>query len=289
MHSNENNSRITAEQQMIIDRLRCERLSSNQENMRLVEDFYNKRNDSIAQTLRNEAYAEDEANTIAYYVVKDEEGNLLFYFSLKCGLLYDEFIEGERLTMLKKFYKIVAARQKDANLSDDDRKELDLVLELLRSKKGVKRQQVANVLHKNADNIDIDELFPLGQHNVGKTYSGVELMHFCANEQYHDEWKLKDVKPLGAVVFWMFVVPRVIDIMKIVGCEYLFLFAADTTDDEYLVNYYREYLGFNDKLEHQVAMPLYDLTCKFMCQKTIDLAERREKFFDNFNPDADAI
>lgn len=281
--------RITTEQQRIIDSLRCERLSSNQENMSLVEEFYNKRNDSIAQTLRDEAYAEDEANTIAYYVVKDEDGNILFYFSLKCGLLYDEFIEGERLKMLSKFYDLVISRQKDISLSAEDRKELEQILELLRSKKGVKREQVADVLHKNANDIDINTPFRTGQHNVGKTYSGVELMHFCANDQYHDDWHLKDAKPLGAVVFWQFVVPQVINIMKLVGCEYLFLFAADLTDDEYLVNYYREYLGFTDQSEHQVAMPIYDLTCKFMYQKTIDLVERRQSFFEYFNPDENAI
>lgn len=77
--------------------------------------------------------------------------------------------------------------------------------------------------------------------------------------------------------------------MNLAGCEYLFLFAADLTDDMNLVNYYREYLGFTDKSEHQVAMPLYDLTCKFMYQKTVDLVERRAKFFETFNPDTDAI
>jgi len=39
--------------------LSCERLSSNNDNLRLVEHFYNRRNDCIAQTLRNEAFGED--------------------------------------------------------------------------------------------------------------------------------------------------------------------------------------------------------------------------------------
>lgn len=231
--------RITIEQQKIIDRLRCERLSSDPENMRLVDGFFNRRNNSIAQTLLNEAFKEDEDKIVAYYVVKDPCDNILFYFSLKCGQLYDEFIEGERLKMLSRFYELVVKRQRDSNLSDDDRKELEQIVELLRSKKGLQREQVADVLHKNVSDIDINKLFRPGQHNVGKTYSGVELMHFCANDQFHDEWPLKDVKPLGAVIFWQFVVPQVINIMEIVGCEYLFLFAADLTDDEYLVNYYR--------------------------------------------------
>ena len=193
---------------------------------------------------------------------------------MKCGQLYDEFIEGERLKMLSKFYDLVATRQKDEKISDDDRKELEQILELLRTKKGVRRERVADVLHKNVTDIDLNKLFRPGQHNVGKTYSGVELMHFCANDLYHDEWPLKNIKPLGAVVFWQFIVPQVINIMEIVGCEYLFLFAAD---------------GFTDRIEHIAAMPLYDLNCKFMFQKTVDLKERRSIFFENFNPDKDAI
>ena len=281
--------RITAEQQKIVDSLKCERLSDNLDNIRLVEDFVNSRNDSIAQTLRNEAFREDEDNIVAYYVVKDSSNNILFYFSLKCGQLYDEFIEGEGLKMLNKFYQLVVTRQKDENLSEADRKELEQIVELLRTKKGVQRKQVAKVLNKNTNDIDFDKLFRPGQHNVGKTYSGVELMHFCANDQYHSDWALKDIKPLGAVIFWQFIVPQVINIMEIVGCEYLFLFAADLTDDEYLVNYYREHLGFTDRIEHIAAMPLYDLNCKFMFQKTVDLKERRSIFFENFNPDEDAI
>ena len=119
--------------------------------------------------------------------------------------------------MLNKFYQLVVTRQKDENISEADRKELEQIVELLRTKKGVQRKQVAKVLNKNTNDIDFDKLFRPGQHNVGKTYSGVELMHFCANDQYHSDWALKDIKPLGAVIFWQFIVPQVINIMEIVG------------------------------------------------------------------------
>lgn len=281
--------RITPQQQEILNSLSCERLSSNINNLRLVEDFYNTTNDFIAQTLRNEAFEEDEKGSTAYYVVKDRDGQIIFFFSLKCGLLYDEFIEGEQLKMFTEFYNLIMDKQKDPSLSQDDRSQCDFILEMIRSKKGLKRELVAEVLHKNKNDIDIDVLFQHNQHNVGKTYSGVELMHFCKNDRYYDRRLANEIKPLGAIVFWQFVVPTVIDLMKIVGCEYLFLFAADLTDDLLLVNYYREYLGFTDKSEHQVAMPLYDLTCQFMYQKTSELANKRKEFFEHFNPDDDAI
>ena len=66
--------RITKEQQIILDGLRCERLSSNEKTLRQVETFCNYRNDSIAGVIRNEAYEEDESGKVAYYVVKDKNG-----------------------------------------------------------------------------------------------------------------------------------------------------------------------------------------------------------------------
>ena len=80
--------------------LSCERLSSNIDNIRIVEDFFNRRNDGLAQTLRNEAFGEDEDGTTAYYVVKHENGGIIFFFSLKCGMLYDQFLDTRQLKLI---------------------------------------------------------------------------------------------------------------------------------------------------------------------------------------------
>ena len=60
--------RITEEQERILGSLHCERLSSNVDNFRLVDDFYNGRNPSIVNTLQNEAY-EDDANVTIYFSI----------------------------------------------------------------------------------------------------------------------------------------------------------------------------------------------------------------------------
>lgn len=64
---------ITEEQQQILNSLVCERLSSNENNLRLVDAFCNVRNGSLEHTLKNEAYEEDEAGNIAYYLIKDKD------------------------------------------------------------------------------------------------------------------------------------------------------------------------------------------------------------------------
>ena len=72
-------------------------------------------------------------------------------------------------------------------------------------------------------------------------------------------------------------------VREFVGCEYLFLFAADISEYYTLLDYYRNQMGFVDEGERATAKPLYDLSCKFMYQETRTLEIRRNEFFDNFN------
>ena len=77
--------------------------------------------------------------------------------------------------------------------------------------------------------------------------------------------------------------------MKHVGCQYLFLFAADLSEDENLVNYYRTYLNFEDTEDRGTAIPIYDDTCKFMYQETVGLRQKQLIFYENFNRDENAV
>ena len=68
----------------LIRSLHCERLASNEENLRLIDSFYSARNNNVAEALLNEAYQEDESGVIAYYVMK--EGQILTcIFQIRLG------------------------------------------------------------------------------------------------------------------------------------------------------------------------------------------------------------
>ena len=41
--------------------------------------------------------------------------------------------------------------------------------------------------------------------------------------------------------------------------------------------------------ERATIKPIYDLTCEFMYQEVNDLEQRRQLFFDNFNPDTEEV
>lgn len=276
--------RITEEQLRILDSLQCERLASNSDNFALIDDFYNKRNNSLVETLQGDAFEEDENNRIAYYLVKNDEGNILFFFSLKCGLLYDEFIEGERFKEMKAFYDKILSMSQDENQSPENKKVLASLLESIRSKKGVKKDDVARVLHLSSDSEVFTRIFGKNIKNVGRTFPGVEIVHFCANDAHRDVWESYGFpQNMGTTIFWYFIVPKIQDLMKIVGCEYVFLFAADLTPYEELVRYYSDELKFEKADEHCAAIPMYDFTCQFMSQKTCGLERKRNEFFENFN------
>lgn len=276
--------KITEVQQEVLHALKCERLSSNTENFSLIDDFYNARNSSLVDTLQGEAYDDDENNRIAYYVVKDRDGSILFFFSLKCGLLYDEFIEGDRLKEMKAFYDKIFRMSQDETLSMESKKAIASILESVRTKKEVKREDVARVLHLSADSDEFFKIFGKNVKNVGRTFPGVEIVHFCANDAHRDMWdRLKLPQNLGTTIFWLFVVPKIQELMLIAGCEYVFLFAADLTPYEELVRYYSDQLKFEKADEHCAAIPMYDFSCQFMSQKTSELEKKRLQFFENFN------
>ena len=281
--------KITPEQRARIDSLYCERLSSNDVNFRLVDEFFNSINTSISDTLKNEAYQEDETGKVAYYVVKNREGQLLFYFSLKCGMLYDSFIDDHSLKLLNKLMAYLDDISSKEQLTDEEALIVNKFREKLRSHKGLTKKEIEQIPKKGGTILeDLEKEIGENVTHVGSTFSGIELVHFCANESTRDFWKENvEGQKLGVVVFWEFVVKEVLEAMKHVGCQYLFLFAADKTDDEELVAYYRDSLYFKEAVDVATAKPIYDLTCKFMYQETSKLVSEQAYFFDHYNVDSD--
>lgn len=283
---------ITDRQKQLLDSLTCERLSSNEAHLRMIDSFSNGRNGSLEHTLKNEAYGEDENGNIAFYLIKDADNHILFYFSIKCGMLYDRFWEGEKLRKINELFRFLVELEQDPSSTEEDKKTIDSILESIRTRKGLVKKDLSKISHikKNQVINDFEKESEDNLKRVGKTLAGVEIVHFCTNDNCRQLWEKFNIgQKLGAVVFWHFIIPKICELRKIVGCEYLFLFAADLTPDELLVNYYRANLGFKDSNEHSTAIPLYDYACKFMYQELKDIEIRREAFYTDFNPDEEAL
>lgn len=185
---------------------------------------------------------------------------------------------------MKAFYEKILRMSHDENISEENKKAISSILESVRTKKGIKREDVARVLHLSVDSDEFSKIFDKNLKNVGRTFPGVEIVHFCANDAHRDVWESYGFpQNMGTVIFWYFIVPKIQELMQIAGCEYVFLFAADLTPYEELIQYYSDQLKFEKANEHCVAIPMYDFTCQFMSQKTCGLEKRRESFFENFN------
>lgn len=254
--------RINEDQKGVLDSLTIERISANPDsNIRLINSFENYRVNEKKCALRNKASQDDEAGITAYYLIKDACGKLMFYFSLKCGMLYDGSlytkVHEEQARGFKDYYTDRGLGVEMCSL------QLDM-------------------------EIDGNGLILRGEH----TYPAIELAHFFRNDNYDFKgWRERYQMPqIGTIIFWKFVIPCVLKARESVGCQYLYLFAADDSDDRKLVNYYADKLKFRTNSEVGTVKPVYDFTCEFMCQEIEPLKGKMDKFFnEEFNLTTDDV
>ena len=260
-------------QRGILDKLHCIRISSHPNAMRLVETFHNPKNEILVDYIQGNAYDEDLSGKAACYIILDSDEDILCYFVLKTGLLYDEFQEWRDYEKLKKINNIL--KERIARTNSEEAK-------VLLTENERKLQEAKDNLKRI---VGIIEAFPMHK-QVDRSYSAIELSHFCANENYRKKWEgycFGDRNRLGITLFWYFIVEKAIQISQLIGCEYLYLFAADNTPDHFLVNHYKGFMGFKEDLKVLSLQPKFDFRCTFLCNTIDAFKHGRESFFAHFN------
>lgn len=256
--------KITEEQEKIINSFLCERLTINPENKKKIETFENDRGENIVRYLKERAWEEDLIGKTVYYLIKSEDGDVLLFFSLKCGALFNAQIDNKFLQELINLFKSLDDKNKSKYS-----KTKKLIQNIILDDKREVNKKIARVL---------------------ETYPGIELMHFCINNNAKEIWKSYGInRPMGEVIFWYFIVPLIEKIQNQIGCEYIFLFAADHSEDATLINYYNISLNFKQTNEVATNKPSYDFCCSFMCQKIDEMKQKKNEYFDNFNLDENDI
>ena len=247
---------ITEQQRAILDSFYIERLSDSEENFRLVSDFQNSRSDSLTNKIQSEAFEEDELGTVAFYVIKNKEGKIVFYFSLKCGQLYDKLYEKKHVHLIENLLEYFNQIEQEETTSESDLDLIEEIRESVRSRKGILKSDLNKIQKKDNKAVkDLEKAFTGNMQRVGQTFAGVEIVQFCLNDKYSEDLKRLGFFPsFGAIVFWHFLVPKVLEVRKHIGCHYLFLFAADTSEDESLIRYNKS-LRFTDAGEHGAVIP----------------------------------
>ena len=279
--------RITREQRAYLDSLVCERISSNKDNREVVQKFLNLRNPGLSYALKA-GWNTDARDKVAYYIVREpqEGGEPLFFFSLRCGEVDVPYnLEKLRVAMENSQALLDAACGLDA---PDWAKE---VVEKRKVNGVLPPKKVQEFRERHRENIRkwslyYEEVRLEGENIIRtkQTLAGVELVHFCAHTPAAAKWEAMGMNPqtLGRTMFWRFVVPVIQQVRDLVGCEYLYLFAADEKKYGRLVGYYKG-LGFEIRQDLCVSKPEYDFGCFFMCQKVTSLRNRRNAFFREYN------
>ena len=287
-------SRITTQQQAFLDSLVCERFSECPCGRKIIASFRTPQGELLLDYARKYGFDEDDHGDTAFYLIRTHENLGLFFFSLKCGELFSPLKEDEMRARLDEY---VVIRQALLNIAQsDEAKRIALQkLKTIGEKRGLSLKEVLNVvvrdksvkkklLNRLEQDLKIEPNKNISR--VSKTFSGVQLVHFCANKNVHaaNFWSRSGiVRPMGEVLFWNFIAPIFSEVQNLVGCEFAFLFAADMSPERVLINYYEQALKFIQDLNIGANKPSYDFCCAFMCQPLQRLVENREKYFEHFN------
>ena len=296
--------RITKEQEAILDEFTCERLSSNPANHSLIQNFQNKRGQALVQYFLELGWKLDQSGENAFYIVKNPQGIPCLFFALKCGALYTPLDE-EKVQHRFAFAQHMLHLINSAPDNDPDKIDLMIQIEEARQTHNIPIEEILERISSNAKAEKTkheDYLLRLASdrqqegerpiQRVAATLPGVEMTHFCTNDLAKDDWKKYDFRfPMGEVLFWKFIAPIILKLQALVGCQYVFLFAADSTPDGTLTNYYNVSLKFSKLSDVGTSKPAYDWCCEFMSQEIRNLFENMNSFFENFNldPEVEAI
>lgn len=301
---------------LIVESLR--KYGTNQEDIKNFEQAT--KGNRISCYLAKEAWNDDQCRNTKVFLVRDKTTRqVVFYYALSCGILYSELnplnlspierpIVEKYIKALKLCHKqdLSPEEQDSANnvyaevlgefyekIGDADR--ATTLISLADEKANIKEEK-EEALQETAEGDHIKQ--------VKETFPAIDIKFLCRNAKYCPSIKL-DFK-LGVYVFWEIIVPHILEISDMVGCKYVYLFAADNTESENqkekaipmwtpdydpddeeesneskdrvrkLVSYYITELKFRPVSEYTILKPHFERTCYTLIQEVESLQTKRE-------------
>ena len=284
---------ITAEQRTALSSLVCERFCADEVNRRILKGFRNEKGELLLDYARDKGFREDCNGDTAFYLVKTRQGEGLFFFSLKCGELFSPLASAKQ--MKENAIESLAVTQAllNASSSASARQTALRKLKAISKAKGITLEEAVNCVFADGKRkkkvlAGLERDLNLEKNKkilrVDRTYSGIQLVHFCSNKKATRVWESLGLnRSMGETLFWWFIAPIFIKVRKYVGCEYAFLFAADLSEDRSLITYYEQSLQFKQEQGIGANKPIYDFCCSFMCQPLDKIESNRSRYFGRFN------
>lgn len=307
---------ITEAQIAVLKTFTCQRLTDDDMNLHKIQNFLSYRGPGLVSHLRNFGWEADKSGSTAYYVIKNQLGQIVMFFSLKCGALFDPgYVKkfAEEFSETQHLWKMWNEARRGDLAAQQYLMELEGLLgkeqfrERIRNlesdyinRRGMLREIKADKRSEPSDKII----------RVDKAHPAIELVEFCANDRTRGCWDtafndqfMTRRNTMGKVFFWWFIVPKMIEISRLIGCEYAYLFAADDDPDGDLVRYYEDALHFKKLTHLGTIKPYYDMNCYFMGRRLFSVDEEhldpgesiedeedlrglnyyRDMFFEHFN------
>lgn len=271
---------------------RYELLTSSKNHKEEIKNFSSSiGQNTLQQYLQEDAWEDDLNGFTRVYLVKDGFGKIALFFSLRCSAVFtrNEFDQQ---------YHILSPDQKEfvdgysnvLKLGDTDR-----LLEYQEQLKSVFPDNYSTLLmigeRQYSRTKALGESLISSDLFVENCCPAIELQHFCKCENYTTPATIRF--PLGFGLFWEKIVPLIVDISKQIGCEYLFLFAADHSenkDKKRLYSYYKDRLFFEDATDEGVEFLVtkHEEECPGLTQRIQSIIARREYAWQAYSDLLDA-
>lgn len=265
--------KLTPEQKAWLDSLICQRLSADDNNDNYRLNFENDE-DSIANFIADpKTFENDKNGNIAVYVIREKE-QIVAYFTLQCGMIFEKVISEEDKRFFELYQKV-----KDDTIADDERKELLIY----QASHNFSQKELDNEAHKIEQKIiDVRPKKKDDAKNeperdvkiVHSTHPSIEIVHFGKNSNYEGSFnELFPNERMGEVLFMNKIVPTIRNVIDVVGAKFVYLFAVTNERDNKLVAHYNSKFGFKSNPGYGVNKSLNASGCQFMAQSLTDLFE----------------
>ena len=252
---------------LIVESLR--QFGTNKEDVKCFEQAL--QGSRISDFLIDEAWQADINRDTKVFLVRDRNTReIAFYYALNCGILYKEYkhkdLTPKELELITAYVEAASRAHMNGLTAIDQEAANNLLTKALGDfYEFIEDSERATQLLALADdkviikeeNAEAKEETGEGEFTkqVQETFPAMDIKFLCRNRNYKPGIEL-DFK-LGIYVFWEIVVPHILKVADLVGCQYVYLFAADNspgiekkeTEDSLPVMWSEDYDPYSDEEE----------------------------------------
>ena len=221
---------------------------------------------------------------LASFVIVSPSGLPMAFFSLRCGELFKKS-STYKMQLSHNAYSAIRTLMSNPFITGAERDELMSHIEKAQEEglsfEDFEQLSSKKVLMKQDELLEVDKDIT----RVHKVHPAIEIKLFGTNASANSYWKSLDLPEemkMGETLFWIKVVDKIRQMMDMVGCEFVYLFAADNEPEGELVQYYRVRLNFGSDSKMSANKPHFDYMSQFLFQSVKDLFEKQQYFLDKY-------